>query len=102
LLKLRGTLTVGTDGREYITVLVERGETREMGRRRLMLRSGLSDREAQVLDYVAQGKTNAEIAIILGLSPLTVKKHIEHIYIALGVETRMAAASAFQVSESGQ
>ena len=95
VLKLRGTLTVGADEREYITVLVERGETREMRRRRLTLRWGLSDREAQVLEYVAQSKTNPEIAIILSLSPLTVKKHLEHIYIALGVETRMAAASVF-------
>ena len=100
VLKLRGTLTVGSDGREYITVLVERGETREIHRSRLILRGGLSEREAQVLEYVAQGKTNHEIAIILSLSPLTVKKHLEHIYVALGVETRMAAASAYYASAS--
>jgi len=41
----------------------------------------------------SQGKTNPEIGIILGLSRLTVKKHIEHILDALGVETRTAAAA---------
>ena len=37
------------------------------------------------------GKTDAEIAALLGLSPRTVQKHLEHIYIKLGVETRTAA-----------
>ena len=41
--------------------------------------------------WVAQGKTNPEIATILGLSPLTVRTHLEHIYQKLGVETRLAA-----------
>jgi hypothetical protein len=42
--------------------------------------------------FVAMGKTNPEIAIILGISRLTVKKHLEHIFQSLGVETRTAAA----------
>ena len=53
---------------------------------------GLSPREAQVLDWLAQGKTNKEIGVILELSPRTVQKHLEHIYQKLGVETRTAAA----------
>jgi len=52
---------------------------------------GLTRREAEVLGWVAQGKTNPEIAVILGLSPLTVRTHLEHIYQKLGVETRTAA-----------
>ncbi len=40
---------------------------------------GLTRREADVLGWVAQGKTNPEIATILGLSPLTVRTHLEHI-----------------------
>jgi DNA-binding CsgD family transcriptional regulator len=55
-------------------------------------RLGLSRREADVLLWVAQGKTNIEIGIILGLSPRTVQKHLEHIFLKLGVETRTAAA----------
>ena len=53
----------------------------------------LSVREAEVMTWVAQGKTNADIATILRLSPRTVDKHLEHIYSKLGVETRMAAAA---------
>jgi len=54
---------------------------------------GLSPRETQVLDWVAQGKTNKEIGVILELSPRTVQKHLEHIYRKIYVETRTAAAA---------
>jgi DNA-binding CsgD family transcriptional regulator len=53
---------------------------------------GLSRREAEVLAWVAQGKTNAEIGRIAGLSGRTVGKHLERVYAKLGVETRTAAA----------
>ena len=53
---------------------------------------GLSRREAEVLNWLAQGKTNPEIATILGTRPRTVSKQLEHIYQKLGVETRTAAA----------
>jgi DNA-binding CsgD family transcriptional regulator len=53
---------------------------------------GLSRREAEVLAWVAQGKTNPEIASIAGLSGRTVGKHLERVYAKLGVETRTAAA----------
>jgi DNA-binding CsgD family transcriptional regulator len=56
-------------------------------------RLGLTAREAEVLLWVAQGKTNPEIGTILGLSPGTVHKHTEHIFEKLGVETRTAAAA---------
>jgi DNA-binding NarL/FixJ family response regulator len=52
---------------------------------------GLSPREAEILLWVAQGKTNFEAGAILGISPATVKKHLEHIYGKLGVEGRNAA-----------
>jgi DNA-binding CsgD family transcriptional regulator len=55
-------------------------------------RLGLTPREAEVLYWVAQGKTNAEVAMILGVSASTPKKHLERIYEKLGVETRTAAA----------
>ena len=61
-------------------------------------RLGVSRREAEVLVWVAEGKTNGEVATILGISPRTVQKHLEHIYQKLGVETRTAAAArALQV-----
>lgn len=52
----------------------------------------LTRREAQVLQWVATGKTNTEIATNLGLSPRTVQKHLEHIFRKLRVKTRTAAA----------
>lgn len=54
---------------------------------------GLSRREAQVLAWVAEGKTNAEVGAILSSRPRTVAKHLERIYEKLGVETRTAAAA---------
>lgn len=54
---------------------------------------GLTRREAEVLQWVTQGKTNIEIGCILSMSPATVKKHLEHIFEKLGVETRTAAAT---------
>lgn len=56
-------------------------------------RLGLTVREAEVLLWLAQGKTNLEIGIILGSSRATVHKHTEHIFAKLGVETRTAAAA---------
>jgi DNA-binding NarL/FixJ family response regulator len=53
----------------------------------------LTAREAEVLYWVIQGKTNRDIGDILGASPATVKKHLERVYGKLGVETRTAAAS---------
>ena len=52
----------------------------------------LTAREAEVLYWVVKGKINRDIGGILGASPATVKKHLEHIYTKLGVETRTAAA----------
>ncbi len=54
---------------------------------------GLTRRETEVLAWVAEGKTSAEIASILGTGPRAVEKHLEHIYPKLGVETRTAAAA---------
>jgi DNA-binding CsgD family transcriptional regulator len=93
---LRGTVAVGADAREFITVLVHRGETKEIRRRRMIFRWGLSEREAEVLSFVAQGKTNPEIAVILGIIRLTVKKHLERVFLALSVETRVAAVKALE------
>lgn len=53
---------------------------------------GLTPRETEILFWIAQGKTNAEIGAILGTAPATVKKHVENILPKLGVETRLAAA----------
>lgn len=65
----------------------------------------LTPREAQVMQWVSCGKTDADIAALLAISPRTVHKHLEHIYVKLGVETRMAAVMrtrAMAVSGSTQ
>ena len=53
---------------------------------------GLTPRVAETLLWLAQGKTNGEIATILGNSESTVKKHVLEIFEKLGVETRTAAS----------
>lgn len=51
----------------------------------------LTPRESEVLDWLGGGKTDRDIATILGISPRTVHKHLQRIYEKLGVETRTAA-----------
>jgi len=55
----------------------------------------LSPREREVLDQVRQGRTNAEIARTLFISPGTVKRHMDHIFDKLGVRTRAAAVARY-------
>ena len=59
-------------------------------------RTGLTAREREVLDWIGQGKRDAEIALILGIAPDTVSKHIERVLQKLGVKNRTAAASALR------
>jgi len=57
----------------------------------LRLSLGLTPREAEVLLWTSQGKTNVEIGTILGMSDLTVKQHLGHVFEKLGVEGRNSA-----------
>jgi DNA-binding CsgD family transcriptional regulator len=52
---------------------------------------GLTQRETEVLAWVAEGKSNNDVGLILGIRSVTVKKHLEHIFEKMGVETRTAA-----------
>lgn len=79
------------EGGERLLLLEEQRD--EQVSRRLMQRFGLTLREAEVLTWLAGGKTNRDIGDILGMSPRTVNKHLERIYVKLGVETRAAAAA---------
>jgi DNA-binding CsgD family transcriptional regulator len=92
VLKLRGVRMASVDGREYTTILVERGETVAARQRRLQFRWGLSDREAEVLALIGQGKTGPEISILLSISHDTARKHLTHVFEKLGVENRTEAA----------
>jgi DNA-binding CsgD family transcriptional regulator len=97
----RGPLVVEREGRrlevraverdgDRFVVLDERVHALEPERLETL---GLTRRQAEVLAWVAQGKSNGEVASILGISAGTVAKHMEHILQALGVETRTAAAA---------
>jgi len=57
-----------------------------------LLTLGLTPRAAETLLWLAQGKTNSDIATILGITESTVKKHVQEMFDKLGVETRGAAA----------
>jgi DNA-binding CsgD family transcriptional regulator len=54
---------------------------------------GLTTREREVLTWIAQGKTNYEIGVILSACTGTICKHVEHILSKLRVENRTAAAA---------
>jgi len=60
---------------------------------RLKTRLNLTQRETEVLLWIARGKTNREIGHILNLSPRTVNKHLEIAFPKLGVDNRTAAAA---------
>jgi DNA-binding NarL/FixJ family response regulator len=68
----------------------------------LNMRFGLTPREVEVLAWISSGKTDRDIADILGMRPRTVNKHLEHIYVKLGVETRTAAAAMAQGCATGR
>ncbi len=53
--------------------------------------ASLTAREKEILQWVGAGKSNAEIAWIMAISPRTVQKHLEHIFDKLGVQNRLAA-----------
>lgn len=67
----------------------------------LRTRFGLTEREADVLLWIANGKTNREIGTILDMSPRTVNKHLEQVFRKLGVENRTSAAAMALKAMSG-
>jgi DNA-binding CsgD family transcriptional regulator len=80
--------------RDAIALLLER--VKKCGRGPQRRHGKLTTRENEVLHWLAAGKSNAEMAEILGVSSSTVGKHLERIYEKLGVENRTAAASFYQ------
>jgi len=76
---------------EWLVVLREESDASAV--ESLIAAFRLTQREAEVLYWVVQGKTSKDIGDILGSSPRTVNKHLEHVFEKLGVETRTAAAN---------
>lgn len=99
-----GAIALGASGNRRITLalLGRTGEDEflfrlmsdEVGGEEAALRRrfALTGREAEVLLWIARGKSNRDIGDILGLSPRTVNKHLEQVYSKLGVENRASAA----------
>lgn len=83
-------LVAHQDNGDTLLKLVE--DERASGPKRLKDGLGLTDRESEVLYWVANGKTNREAAQILDMSPRTVNKHLETIFHKLNVDNRTAAA----------
>lgn len=77
-------------GEEYLFRLS--GAQREGQEEELRQHFRLTQRESEVLLWIARGKSNRDIGEILGLSPRTVNKHLEQVYAKLGVENRASAA----------
>ena len=80
-----------TGDEEWLVVLREEDDASAIDS--LVAAFRLTLREAEVLYWVTLGKTSKDIGEILGSSPRTVNKHLEHIFEKLGVETRTAAAN---------
>jgi DNA-binding NarL/FixJ family response regulator len=83
---------IGLGSRGEHLLRLSRGEA---GRNEALMqaRLALTKREAEVLVWIARGKSNRDIGEILGLSPRTVNKHLEQIYSKLGVENRASATA---------
>lgn len=102
--ELRIALSEGGHGHEITLLLEEKQSNATLGEIKPALLAAaasnpmalenyhLTPREIDVLAWLGKGKTNRDIAEILGMSPRTVNKHLEHIFVKLGVETRSAAA----------
>jgi len=81
---------------DEILLVIEPGSTEQLEREaidKLQHEYALTLREGEVLYWLSCGKANRDIADILGMSPRTVNKHLEHIYEKLGAEARGAAVS---------
>lgn len=80
-----------SSGEQWMIVLREESYTAQI--EALIHLFKLTKREAEVLYWTIKGKTSRDVGDILGSSPRTVNKHLEHVFVKLGVETRTAAAS---------
>jgi DNA-binding response OmpR family regulator/DNA-binding CsgD family transcriptional regulator len=88
-LELSFLSSLGPDELLFRLTEVNEGATENLLQKRLELTA----REAQVLLWISRGKSNREIGEILNISPRTVNKHLEQVFVKLGVENRAAAAA---------
>lgn len=81
-------------GAEELVTLLRRPDRLPRQRASPLTTPRLSGREREVLHHVAQGSSNAEIAESLGMSPHTVRTHVQNLLTKLGVSTRAAAVAS--------
>lgn len=62
----------------------------------------LTRRQRTIMDWIAEGKTSAEVAMILDISPRTVEKHLESVFQRFGVENRIAAVRTYLDIKAGR
>jgi DNA-binding CsgD family transcriptional regulator len=92
-------LAIRSDNQDFVETTLRRSNDFDLGRRfglsigslGISKGSPLTPREDQVLDLVADGRTNDEVAGLLFISPVTVKAHLRHIYEKLGARNRVEA-----------
>lgn len=89
--RLMFTLVEVDHDNQWIILLNEHSDAAQI--EALMHTFSLTRRESEVLYWTMQGKTNKDIGDILGSSPRTVNKHLEHVFTKLNVETRTAASA---------
>ena len=80
-----------SEDEQWMIVLREESDLAQI--EKLMAAFKLTQRESEVLNWLIKGKTNRDIGEILGTSPRTINKHLEHVFVKLGVETRTSAAA---------
>jgi DNA-binding CsgD family transcriptional regulator len=64
-------------------------------------RLGLTPRQGDVLYWIAEGKSNEEIGLILGAKVRTIAKHVEQIFTRIGVENRSSATRLWHDCAAG-
>lgn len=80
---------------------MQRAESVSLSRARTPRAERLTAKEQEVIYWVSEGKANPEIGALLGISPRTVQKHLEHVFQKLNVTTRLAAATRVRELGSG-
>ncbi|MEP4077097.1 response regulator transcription factor [Haloferula sp.] len=83
-------------------ILLVLAESSEKSAKEDAVNAVLTKRQREIMEWIAEGKTSAEAAIILEISPRTVEKHLEAVFQRLGVENRIAAVRRFLDLKQGQ
>jgi DNA-binding CsgD family transcriptional regulator len=90
---IRATYTRASTGEPYVVVTLERLTPAAINRDRLHERFRLTPREVEVAERLSLGQTNAQIAVSIGVTAATARRHTEHVFAKLGVATRASVGA---------